>query len=327
MGIETFEPDITLQKNERTLVTFFLISYNQERFIREALEGAFSQTYQPLEIVLSDDCSTDNTFKIMRQMVLEYKGPHKVVLNQNDQNLGLCGNVNRILDLASGEIIVIAAGDDISLPDRVQKSYNILEKNPDANSVSFQLQIIDENGVPEPRRISSLVNLDKCTLSEFIDNKCTHFHGASRTFRKSVYVYFGPLSRNAATEDSTTFLRCIMMGSAYCSSDVGVYYRVHGDNYYSSDKRHLINYKRIYWQYLKDIEFAVRKGVISSNEAHHLKHIYKRKLQKNLLITGYHLTENRFRYYYSRILFSPVCGFKEKAYYFRDAFRAVSKGL
>jgi hypothetical protein len=47
---------------ERPFVTFALFVYNQEKYIREAVEGAFSQTYEPLEIILSDDCSTDRTF-------------------------------------------------------------------------------------------------------------------------------------------------------------------------------------------------------------------------------------------------------------------------
>ena len=56
------------EKYDRPLVTFALFAYNQEQYIREAIEGAFAQTYQPLEIILSDDCSTDRTFEIMREM-------------------------------------------------------------------------------------------------------------------------------------------------------------------------------------------------------------------------------------------------------------------
>lgn len=44
---------------DKLLISFVLIAYNQERFIREAVEGAFSQTYSPLEIILSDDASSD----------------------------------------------------------------------------------------------------------------------------------------------------------------------------------------------------------------------------------------------------------------------------
>ena len=69
---------------ERPLVTFALFSYNQEQFIRQAVESAFAQTYSPLEIILSDDFSSDGTFEIMQEMVAAYSGPHRVVLNQND---------------------------------------------------------------------------------------------------------------------------------------------------------------------------------------------------------------------------------------------------
>jgi len=50
--------------NTKPLITFALFAYNQERFIREAVQGAFSQTYSPLEIIMSDDCSKDRTFDI-----------------------------------------------------------------------------------------------------------------------------------------------------------------------------------------------------------------------------------------------------------------------
>jgi glycosyltransferase involved in cell wall biosynthesis len=60
--------------NDRPLVTFALFTYNRERYIREAVEGAFSQTYSPLEIILSDDCSSDSTFEIIREMAGAYVG-------------------------------------------------------------------------------------------------------------------------------------------------------------------------------------------------------------------------------------------------------------
>jgi glycosyltransferase involved in cell wall biosynthesis len=49
-------------------VSFVVFAYNQERFIAEAVKGAFGQTYEPLQIVLSDDCSTDDTFRVMQAL-------------------------------------------------------------------------------------------------------------------------------------------------------------------------------------------------------------------------------------------------------------------
>src|SRR4051812_34720579 len=88
----------TEQNSGRPLVTFALFAYNHERFIRKAVDGALAQTYQPLEIIISDDCSTDRTFEIAQGMASAYNGAHKVVVNRNPKNLGADGfglHVNR----------------------------------------------------------------------------------------------------------------------------------------------------------------------------------------------------------------------------------------
>jgi len=77
----------------RPLVTFALFAYNQEKYIREAVDVAFSQTYQPLEIILSDDCSSDRTFEIMQEMAAAYVGPHDVRVRQSEVNRGLIDHV------------------------------------------------------------------------------------------------------------------------------------------------------------------------------------------------------------------------------------------
>ena len=107
-----------MESKQLPLVTFAVIAYNQEQYIREAIEGAFAQTYSPLEIILSDDCSPDRTFAIMQEMAEAYDGPHTIVLNRNDPNLGIGAHVEKVGRMSRGELVVMAAGDDISLPER-----------------------------------------------------------------------------------------------------------------------------------------------------------------------------------------------------------------
>ena len=110
-----------LDVKEKPLLTFAVAAMNQERFIREAVEAAFAQTYSPLEIILSDDCSQDKTFEIMCEMAKAYRGPHRIVLNRNPRCRCIGGHINRIMEVSQGELILAAAGDDISLPQRAQE--------------------------------------------------------------------------------------------------------------------------------------------------------------------------------------------------------------
>jgi hypothetical protein len=118
MSNQDMNQAVTSELHERPLVTFALFAYNQEKYIRAAVEGAFAQEYSPLEIILSDDCSTDRTFEIMQELAANYRGPHKVILNRNETNRGLTPHVFGVARLATGTLLIAAAGDDISFPNR-----------------------------------------------------------------------------------------------------------------------------------------------------------------------------------------------------------------
>lgn len=115
-------------EKERPLVTFALIAYNQERYISEAVSGALAQTYEHLEIILSDDCSTDRTFEIMVGMATDYRGNHQIILNRNEKNVGIFSHVMNVFGISNGELIVFAAGDDISVHDRVENVVKVWQE-------------------------------------------------------------------------------------------------------------------------------------------------------------------------------------------------------
>ena len=114
---------------DRPLVSFCLKSYNQRQYILAALEGALSQTYRPLEIVISDDGSTDGSWEAIQEKVAAFRATASgevlarlsFVLNRNETNLGNLGNWERICELAHGALLVKADGDDVSLPERTER--------------------------------------------------------------------------------------------------------------------------------------------------------------------------------------------------------------
>jgi glycosyltransferase involved in cell wall biosynthesis len=105
------------------LVTFAVFAYNQEQFIREAVEGALAQTYSPLEVILSDDASPDRTFEIMQQVASQYRGPHRVILNRNSTNR-LTGHVNALGTRCTASSY-LAAGDDTPVGSRIPQSRHL----------------------------------------------------------------------------------------------------------------------------------------------------------------------------------------------------------
>lgn len=178
------------QLDRRPIVTFILFAYNQEEFIREAVEGALRQTYEPLEIVLSDDCSTDRTFEIMNEMASAYVGPHIVKTVRTPENLGLVDHVLTRGREASGDVVVVAAGDDISEPHRTARIAEAFASNPRLGVVGSWVADIDENGIVlQERRI--------CLMPDGIiprDNKQINMIalGCSAAYRR--WVFDVPLS-------------------------------------------------------------------------------------------------------------------------------------
>jgi glycosyltransferase involved in cell wall biosynthesis len=214
---------------ERPLITFAIIAYNQERFVHEAVEGALSQTYSPLEIILSDDCSTDGTFEIMQKMAAEYRGPHKIVLNHNDTNLCIGAHINRIMELSHGELIVGAAGDDISLPHRTAEIYKAWQRSDKkAFSLDSDVELIDEYGnsivTPKIDRLpqdQQLLIFSKTLISPIIG--CTH------AWHRKVFDLFGLLP-NISLEDQAIPPRSMLLGNVTHIDKVLVEYRVHSNN-------------------------------------------------------------------------------------------------
>lgn len=98
---------------EVPLVSIFAVTYNQEQYVDDMLDGVFAQDYPNLEIVISDDNSTDATWEIVTARVEAYvkdRGLHRVIINRNSRNLGIIGNVEKAIELSHGELLVAQGG-------------------------------------------------------------------------------------------------------------------------------------------------------------------------------------------------------------------------
>ncbi len=123
------------------VISVLMAIYNGERFAKEAIESILDQTFTDFELILIDDCSTDNTLQIMKQ----YDDP-RVVIIENERNLGLARSLNRGLEVAQGKYIARMDADDISMPNRFSKQIEYLEKHFDIDICGSWIKSIDING-------------------------------------------------------------------------------------------------------------------------------------------------------------------------------------
>lgn len=201
------------------LVTFAVLCYNQERFVREAVEGAFAQTYSPLEIILTDDCSNDRTFTIIEEMTAAYKGPHKITLNRNRKNIGIGNHVNLIFERCRTDFIVMAAGDDISDPERTSVLMQAVAHNPKAVGGGSAYISIDERGRELER--NDVRNGFRC-LDEDDDLRVItgrQIKGATAIWNRKVYDSFGPIREPVIYEDVVFTIRALVLGEVFLLID------------------------------------------------------------------------------------------------------------
>lgn len=102
------------------LISVVMGTYNGEKYLREQLESIYGQTYKNIEVIVSDDCSTDNTVEILKGFSRDYG----LIFTINKKNLGLVKNFEKVLSLAKGDYIALADQDDIWYPGKIEMLLN-----------------------------------------------------------------------------------------------------------------------------------------------------------------------------------------------------------
>lgn len=246
----------------RPLVTFALFAYNQEKYIREAVEGAFSQTYEPLEIILSDDCSSDRTFEIIQEMATAYVGPHTVRVRRSRVNAGLTEHINDVARLVQGEIVIVAAGDDVSIPVRTEAHIKIYQKYEEAFAVFSNYSAFPD---PASKRYH-LVESRFFTDAEIIYNGGGIQIGATYSYRRECLTWPASLPPWLTSEDRLLPFRAALLGKVRYMPEALVAYRVSDapdEVQTRSDRTQVLNNPEHFPQLAFEFRESVRQGKLS----------------------------------------------------------------
>lgn len=261
-------------ETSKPLVSYLLVTYNQEKYIKEAVESALAQTYSPLEIIISDDCSKDKTFEIIKETVADYKGPHKVILNRNEHNLGIANHMNKVMSMAKGELWVMGAGDDIAFTEKTERFAENWYKNQNITALCSGYTLIDTDN-----KVVKTINMKPFGLSsqdKYSEIKESLWSGCSVAFPAKLFKLFGKIKYKDSTEDRVLFRRAILLGQVFRIKEPLIYYRLGGISKTNTDIHKKYRLLTLHFYGLKNFLTDVKKVPQTSEILTCKKYIYRR---------------------------------------------------
>jgi glycosyltransferase involved in cell wall biosynthesis len=123
-------------------VSICIPTYNQSAYLERAIRSAYNQTYKPKEIIVCDDCSTDETRFVLERLTSEIS---ILTVFYQPINLGISKNVDTCLRLASGDFVLRLDSDDILYPEYAEKVLGLMTEFPDAGYGHVAIQEVDQH--------------------------------------------------------------------------------------------------------------------------------------------------------------------------------------
>lgn len=211
------------------MISIAMTTYNGEKYLREQLDSILIQTYKDIELIICDDCSSDNTKNILSEYANKDK---RVKIFFNEKNLGFKKNFEKAVNLCTGDFIALSDQDDIWFPEHLNMLFENIKDYP--MSVGNAV-LIDSSG----KELGQLLNQNeglfiwpsdsqKLIYRIILGGNC--FQGASSLFRASFIKKVLPIPSDVLYHDAW-FSACATMdmGISYTFKPI-TYYRQHGNN-------------------------------------------------------------------------------------------------
>lgn len=259
---------------EDLLVSVLIITYNQEKYIKETLDSVINQKHDySYEIIIGEDCSTDGTRFIINDYALKYPEIIKPIFNVN--NLGLIRNYYNTLDHCKGKYIMVCGGDDCWCDGKVQQQITYLENHPDYDFLYGKVEGMDSDG--NPRKInwgSEISNLND--IFENIDK----IPPVTICFKKSIMEKYiseiDPINKNWLMEDYPFYIWCARNTNMKFQSEVYAKYRILENSVSHSPQ---INKKIRFYESIKNVrEFYIDYYHLSEEYCRYTNDFHNRSL-------------------------------------------------
>lgn len=214
------------------LVSIVMLAFNQRDMVGEAMASLLAQDYPNFELIVSDDGSADGTFEELQRIAAAYTGPHRVHANRTAVNRGTLGHLYEAVALSSGRFVVVAGGDDISLPHRVSALYAAWAESG-ADALFSTCTVIDDAG---DKVMDGMIYPDPTFQTYFPARPALKIYGAMAAYDRRVFASVALPDEPIFCEDM--FLSLMIhyaRGTILALHDRLILYRSHEASFTNSD--------------------------------------------------------------------------------------------
>ncbi|MES1046061.1 glycosyltransferase [Heyndrickxia oleronia] len=208
------------------LVSILCMTYNHELYIEDAIEGFLQQkTNYDVEIIIGEDCSTDNTRKIVKKYMNEYPGKIKMITS--DHNVGMNKNAQRLIESSRGKYIAICEGDDYwTDPFKLQKQIDYMEEHPECSLCFHAAEIVINKEKQTGNLVRPYNNNKICPTEDIILGGGGFCPTASLLFPRRIIEHLPAFFQKAHVGDYPLQMWTACQGYAYYMDEIMAAYRI-----------------------------------------------------------------------------------------------------
>jgi len=222
--------DMITSYPDGSLVSVAMATYNGEKFVKEQIESVLNQSYHDIELVIGDDCSTDNTFQIIKEFGLR---DDRIRFFQNSVNLGFLKNFEKIITQCKGKYIALCDQDDIWYPNHIDR---LLQPFSDKEVLlsGANAQVVGADNKELGFSVLDMLNVKSIPRTEqefsFFLLHRNLFQGAASIIDCRLLQYALPIPHGVFFHDWWFSLCATAYGSVAYSDECVLNYRQHGSN-------------------------------------------------------------------------------------------------
>jgi glycosyltransferase involved in cell wall biosynthesis len=209
------------------LVSLIMPSYNYEAYLHHAIRSATGQTYGNIELVVCDDCSTDNSYQIALD---EAQKDPRITVFQNDRNLGISRTRQRLLESCRGRYVGHLDCDDFLERWAVEEMVAVFENDPSIALIYSDSAFVDKNG-----KVTNYKTEIDYSYANLVALGWRHFG----MYRRDLALKYGGINTKIVSgcDDGDLFMKIASRHKCHHLAKVLYYYRCHDDNRSRTNKK------------------------------------------------------------------------------------------